>query len=62
MFLRIDKEDYTVLEFTTKFFYEDEAGSDSNSVLTVELRFDDINEIEDITIPAEVIKEAEQNE
>lgn len=31
-------------------------------MVTIEFRFDDINEIEEITIPAEVIKEAEQNE
>lgn len=62
VFLVIDKANYTIREFTTKFFYEDEAGSDSKSVLTLELRFDDINEVEDFEIPDEVIEEAKQNE
>ncbi|PAF25973.1 hypothetical protein CHH61_10860 [Shouchella clausii] len=62
VFLIINKSDYTVREFTTKFFYEDEAGSDSKGVLTLELRFDDINEVEDFEIPDEVIEEAEANE
>ncbi|MFP7335074.1 DUF6612 family protein [Shouchella clausii] len=62
VFLVIDKANYTIREFTTKFFYEDEAGSDSKSVLTLELRFDDINEVEDFEIPDEVIEEAEANE
>ncbi|WYQ41998.1 DUF6612 family protein [Bacillus sp. FSL W7-1321] len=62
VFLVIDKADYTVREFTTTFFYEDEAGSDSEGTATLELRFDDINEVEDFEIPDEVIEEAEANE
>ncbi|GIN12666.1 hypothetical protein J26TS2_25330 [Shouchella clausii] len=62
VFLAIDETDYTVREYTIKFFYEDQAGGKAENVLTVEYRFDNINEIEDIEIPAEVIKEAEQNE
>lgn len=62
VFLVIDKADYTVREFTTKFFYEDEAGSDSEGTATMEMRFDDINEVEDFEIPDEVIEEAEANE
>lgn len=60
--IKIDKENYSVREFTTKFFYDARTGSTSERVVTIEFRFDDINEIEEITIPAEVIKEAEQNE
>jgi hypothetical protein len=37
-------------------------GAQAESVLTVEYHFDNINEVEDIEIPDEVIKEAEQNE
>ncbi|GIN09790.1 hypothetical protein J1TS1_39350 [Shouchella clausii] len=62
VFLVIDKADYTVREFTTTFFYEDEAGSDSEGTATMEMRFDDINEVEDFEIPDEVIEEAEANE
>ncbi|MFB4258002.1 DUF6612 family protein [Shouchella clausii] len=62
VFLVIDKANYTIREFTTTFFYEDEAGSESESTATMELRFDKINEIEDFEIPDEVIEEAEANE
>ncbi|MCZ1182593.1 DUF6612 family protein [Shouchella clausii] len=61
-FIKIDKEDYSVREFTTKFFYDARTGSTSERVVTIEFRFDDINEIEDIKIPDEVIEEAEANE
>lgn len=60
--LAIDQTDYTIREYTIKFFYEDEAGSSAESVLTIEYHFDNINEIEDIEIPDEVIKEAEKSE
>ncbi|AST96064.1 DUF6612 family protein [Shouchella clausii] len=61
-FIKIDKEDYSVREFTTKFFYDARTGSSSERVVTIEYRFDDINEIRDIKIPDEVIEEAEANE
>lgn len=62
VFLRINKADYTVREFTTKFFYEGETESEAERVVKIEFRFDDINEIKNIKIPDEVIEEAEQNE
>ncbi|PAF25977.1 hypothetical protein CHH61_10855 [Shouchella clausii] len=62
VFFRIEKEDYTIREFTTKFFYEDEAESGAEAILTVETYFDEINEVEDVVIPNEVIEEAKVNE
>ncbi|MDO7283891.1 hypothetical protein Q5W88_12260 [Shouchella clausii] len=64
VFLRINKGDYTVQEFTTKFFYEDKNGGTAKGITTLESLFADINKIEaeDLEIPEEVIEEAEANE